>query len=201
MTSQFTRAQGNEHSSAVHWLCHECATHIFSTWAEYFDWDYNWADLDEFKALLRPALGSHKFPTFAPVLYPPGSSMDSQKIFWTLILVNVRLPFVFMYLPIWLQWFHILKAILNGASSLTGGNSVAKPKTMSKLWGLTGVTAGSISLATILVGIHFIIWSCSLLKLTSLKLSIIWRVKSRRRKGWFFEVALPKNFCHLHIIL
>jgi hypothetical protein len=90
-TFQFTRAQGNERSSAVHRLRHECAARIFSTRAEYFDREYNRTELDEFKALLKPESSTRKFPAFAPVLYPPGSHMDSKKIFRSLILVNVCL--------------------------------------------------------------------------------------------------------------
>ena len=58
---------------------------------EYFDQEYNRTESDEFKALLKPESSMHKFSAFAPVLHPPGSHMDSKKIFQSLILVNVCL--------------------------------------------------------------------------------------------------------------
>ena len=63
-------------------------------------------------------------------------------------LVLVSLPYLYAGS---LTRYQALKSLLTGAASITKVSKYAKPKTHATLWGLLGVTPGSIACIAILV--------------------------------------------------
>ena len=98
-------------------------------------------------------MGRNKYPKFAPVLYAAresdGRRMDDRtKVFMNPQLVLVSLTSLYARS---LTRYQALKGLLTGAASITKVGKYAKPKTRATLWGLLGVTPGSIACIAILV--------------------------------------------------
>ncbi|EDR00664.1 uncharacterized protein LACBIDRAFT_313198 [Laccaria bicolor S238N-H82] len=96
------------------------------------------ASNNDFQELLRWDMARNKYPKFAPVLYAARESDGRRIDDRTKVFMNPQLVLA-------------LKGLLTGAASITKVGKYAKPKTRATLWGLLGVTPGSIAGIAILV--------------------------------------------------
>ncbi|EDR06099.1 uncharacterized protein LACBIDRAFT_329233 [Laccaria bicolor S238N-H82] len=100
------------------------------------------ASNNNFQELLRWDMTRNKYPKFAPILYAARESDGRRIDDRTKVFMNPQLVLA-------------LKGLLNGAASITKVGKYAKPKTRAALWGLLGVTPGSIASIAILVRFIF----------------------------------------------